>query len=173
MQCGHPCKQRRLPVVLSQAEVAGVLAQLHGEVALLVCLLYGTGMRISEALQLRVKDVDFEHRALIVREGMGSKDRIVMLPECWKTELRTQLTRSRIVWSADVEAGTAGVEMPHALDRKYPRASQSWAWYCVFPQDHHSTDASSTPPSPHRHALFTHPRHHRVTRAVPVGGMLI
>jgi integron integrase len=168
-EIGHPRKQQRLPVVLSQAEVAGVLAQMHGEAALLARLLYGTGMRISEALQLRVKDVDFEHRALIVREGKGSKDRVVMLPQSLATELRAQLARSRIVWASDVEAGTAGVEMPHALDRKYPRAGQSWAWFWVFPQDHHSTDPRSG--VVRRHHLYDQTFQRAFKRAVFAAGI--
>jgi len=168
-EIGHPRKQRRLPVVLSQAEVAGVLAQMQGDAGLLARLLYGTGLRISEALQLRVKDIDFSHRAVIVREGKGGKDRVVMLPESLISALREQLARSRLVWAADVEAGTAGVEMPHALDRKYPRAGQSWPWFWVFPQDHHSTDPRSG--VVRRHHLYDQTFQRAFKRAVAAAGV--
>jgi integron integrase len=106
---------------------------------LLAQLLYGTGLRISEGLQLRVKDLDFAHRTVIVREGKGGKDRALMLPQSLETPLRRQLAYAHDLWAADAAQGRAGVEMPYALDRKYPRAGASWGWFWVFPQDHHST----------------------------------
>lgn len=142
-ELGRPRPLRRLPVVLSRDEVAALLSHLSGEHALLARLLYGTGLRISEALQLRVKDLDFAHQALIVRSGKGGKDRVVMLPQSLHGELRAQLGRARTTWEADVAAGACGVEMPHALERKYPRAGHAWAWFWVFPQDHLSTDPRS------------------------------
>ena len=131
---GRPQRKPRLPVVLSVAEVARVLALLQGEHRLLAQLLYGTGMRISEALQLRVKDVDFEYRTVIVRCGKGGKDRAVMLPATLVPVLRDQLLRARVLWSADAQSGHPGVQMPDALDRKYPQAGAQWAWFWVFPQ---------------------------------------
>jgi integrase len=117
-------------------------------------LLYGTGLRISEALQLRVKDLDFAHQAVIVRAGKGDKDRVVMLPQSLAPALRSQLAQARLIWAADVEADRAGVEMPSALERKYPRAGQSWAWFWVFPQDHHATDPRTG--VVRRHHLYDH-----------------
>lgn len=141
---GRPVSVRRLPVVLSRDEVAAVLGRLQGVHRVLARLLYGTGMRISEGLQLRVKDVDFGHRALVVREGKGGKDRVVMLPDALVAELRDQLGAARQLWAADVETGQAGVAMPsEALARKYPRAGARWPWFWVFPQDQHSTDPRS------------------------------
>ncbi len=140
---GRPVPKPRLPVVLSHEEVRSVLAQMAGEHRLLAELLYGTGMRINEALRLRVKDIDFGQRAIYVREGKGRKDRVVMLPQSLSPALRAQLGACRRMWNADVTEGLAGVEMPYALDRKYPRAGASWAWFWVFPQDHHSTDPRS------------------------------
>jgi integron integrase len=142
-QIERPRVRRRLPVVLSREEVSAVLGGMVGELGLLARLLYGTGMRINEALQLRVKDVDFAHQAVIVRAGKGGKDRVLMLPQALTQPLREQLASSRKVWAEDVAAGTAGVEMPHALERKYPRAGASWPWFWLFPQDHHSTDPRS------------------------------
>lgn len=142
-EIGRPRPKRRLPVVMSREEVAAVLAGLAPEWKLFGQLLYGTGMRITEGLRLRVKDVDFSHGAIIVREGKGAKDRVVMLPESLAPGLREQLTQAHAMWQQDQQDGRAGVEMPDALDRKYPRAGASWAWFWVFPQDHHSVDPRS------------------------------
>ena len=136
---GRPTRKPRLPVVMAVDEVRAVLALLEGSHAVLARLLYGTGMRMAEALQLRVKDVDFERQVIVVRAGKGGKDRVVMLPSALAADLRGQLARARLLWQADVAAGTAGVEMPDALARKYPRAGQTWAWFWVFPQASHST----------------------------------
>jgi hypothetical protein len=127
-------------VVFTHDEVAQLFARLAGEQKLFVQLLYGTGMRIMEGLRLRVKDVDFARRAVVVREGKGAKDRIVMLPISLIPALREHLDRARAVWAADREAGRAGVHMPDALDRKYPRAGASWSWFWVFPQAELSVD---------------------------------
>ena len=143
---GRPRRQPRLPVVLSQDQVLRILERFdnagdaHG---LLARLLYGTGMRIAEGLRLRVKDVDFERRTLIVRCGKGGKDRALMLPAAVVAPLREQLARARLLWSDDREAERPGVQMPDALARKYPRASQSWSWFWVFPQAEPSLDPRS------------------------------
>lgn len=137
---GRPRTQRRLPVVLSVEEVAAVLSLMDGEHRLFAQLLYGTGMRITEGLQLRVKDIDFDRHTIVVREGKGGKDRALMLPQRLAPALRDQLARARVLWSADQAEGRAGVEMPYALERKYPRAGSSWTWFWVFPQATHSTD---------------------------------
>jgi integrase len=113
---------------------------MEGEHRLFAQLLYGTGMRITEGLQLRVKDVEFERGAIVVREGKGRKDRAVMLPQRLVPQLREQIARARLLWSADQAAGRGGVELPFALERKYPRAGSSWAWFWVFPQATHSVD---------------------------------
>jgi integron integrase len=140
-EIGRPRGERRLPVVMSVDEVAAVLAQLdahplgrqHAPVGLVGRLLYGTGMRLLEGLRLRIKDVDFDRRAIVVREGKGFKDRVVMLPASLEAPLRDQLARSHAVWREDRVSGVAGVHMPHALARKYPRAAESWSWQWVFP----------------------------------------
>ena len=95
-------------------------------------LLYGTGMRISEGLQLRVKDLDFDHGTIIVREGKGSKDRALMLPESLAPSLREQLSRARAWWLKDRAEGRSGVALPDALERKYPRAGHSRPWFWVL-----------------------------------------
>jgi len=166
---GRPVPKPRLPVVLSRDEVRAILAQMSGVHRLLAELLYGTGMRISEALGLRVKDVDFGHRAIYVREGKGGKDRVVMLPQSLLASIRAQLGACRQVWQADVDENHAGVEMPHALERKYPRAGSSWGWFWVFPQDHHSTDPRSG--IVRRHHLYDETFQRAFKRAVREAGI--
>ena len=139
----RPTMPRRLPVVLSREEVARLFALQSGVYAVLSRLLYGTGMRITEALQLRVKDVDFDHRAIIVREAKGFKDRVVMLPDSLIEPMKQQIADARALWSQDVAAAMPGVYLPHALEKKYPMAGSSWGWFWVFPQDHHSRDPRS------------------------------
>ncbi len=150
-EIGRPRSQRRLPVVLSMAEVQQLLAALDAQplhrqqapYGLVGRLLYGTGMRLLEGLRLRVKDIDFDRRAVIVREAKGFKDRVVMLPAALEAPLREQLERSHAVWKADRAAGADGVHLPQALARKYPRAAESWTWHWVFPHSRLSDDARS------------------------------
>jgi len=142
-EIGRPKSRVRLPVVFTHEEVVRLFAMLEGEQQLIVQLLYGTGMRIMEALRLRVKDVDFARHAVIVREGKGAKDRVVMLPASLVPALREQMARARAWWAADRAAGCTGVHMPNALDRKYPRAGASWTWFWVFPQAELSVDPRS------------------------------
>jgi integron integrase len=149
---GRPKAPRRLPVVLTVDEVQRLLAHLSGEMRLLAALLYGTGLRLLEGLRLRVKDVDFGQRALIVREGKGNKDRVVMLPQSLIPALHAHLARTRLLWSQDRRLGHGGVHMPDALDRKYPRAGQSWPWFWVFAQQEHAVDPRSGVAQ--RHHLF-------------------
>ncbi|WP_439898067.1 integron integrase [Aquabacterium humicola] len=140
---GRPKYRRRLPVVLAADEVNRLLLSMDQQPApygLLARLLYGTGLRLMEALRLRVKDIEFERRALIVREGKGAKDRVVMLPASLEDALRDQLSSAHRLWATDRSAGLAGVQLPHALARKYPRAAESWAWCWVFPQAQPSID---------------------------------
>jgi len=140
---GHPRIQPRLPVVLSLDEVTAIVRSLQGENQLFARLLYGTGLRLTEALQLRVKDADFTHMAIYVRHGKGGKDRVVMLPQSLVPGLRQQLAHARGLWEADQCEGRAGVFMPYALERKYPRAGASWSWFWIFPQATHSVDPQS------------------------------
>jgi integron integrase len=126
--------------VLSRAEVGAILGRLTGRYAVLGKLLYGTGMRINEGLRLRAKDVDFDHRAIVIREAKGFKQRVVMLPDSLVEQLKCQLVHSRTVWAADTAKGRAGVFMPHALEKKYPMAGKSWGWFWVFPQADVSVD---------------------------------
>jgi integron integrase len=133
-EIGRPRTTQRLPEVLTVSEVLRTLSQMRGEHATLAKLLYGTGMRILEGMRLRTKDIDFDRGAIIVREAKGGKDRVVMLPRLLRDELKQQLRLSHALWEADRAAKLPGVDMPHALSVKYPRAAESWAWHWVFPQ---------------------------------------
>jgi integron integrase len=124
---------RHLPVVLSRAEVRDVLAQLDGVYRLVATLLYGGGLRLMEALRLRVKDVDFARRQIVVRRGKGARDRVTTLPQRIEPELRRHLDAVHWLHQRDLADGFAGTELPDALDRKLPTASREWAWQWVFP----------------------------------------
>jgi len=146
-EIGRPRQDRRLPAVFALHEVQALLEQLDKQQQLLGNphgivgrLLYGTGMRLLEGLRLRVKDIDFDRRAVVVREGKGRKDRVVMLPSALEQPLREQLVHAQRIWQADRADGLPGVHMPHALDRKYPRAAETWTWQWVFPQAVPSVD---------------------------------
>lgn len=139
----RPSRRPRIPSVLTRDEVAGVLGHMDGITALLAQLLYGTGMRLMEAMRLRIKDVDFMRHVIIVREAKGGKDRVVMMPRALAPALRRQLLASRGQWEADRHSQRGGVELPHALDAKYPRAGQSWAWFWLFPSPTLSVDPRS------------------------------
>jgi integron integrase len=133
-ELGRPVAQRRIPVVLTHVEVQGLLAQMgEGVTGLLARLLYGTGMRLLEGVRLRVKDVDFVRQVIVVRDGKGGKDRVVMLPRALEGPLRGQLAEARRIWQADHDRAEAGVYLPHALAAKYRRAAESWTWFWVFP----------------------------------------
>ncbi len=136
----RPKKPKRLPVVLTVAEVKKVLAQLEGTHALMARLLYGSGMRLMECIRLRVKDVDFERHEILVREGKGNKDRVTMLPDALCADLQAHLERVRGLWEQDRAAGRVGVFMPQALEKKYPDGGKSWPWFWVFPSRSLSTD---------------------------------
>lgn len=177
-EIGRPRSERRLPVVLSVDEVGVVLAGLdeyefrfgvpHGLVGR---LLYGTGMRLLEGLRLRVKDVDFDRRAVVVREGKGFKDRVVMLPGVLEAPLREQIQRSHAVWAADRAAGQRGVQVPHALERKYPRAAESFAWHWVFPHSQPALDPRDRAAGPRRHHLLEGAFQRAFKLALEAGGI--
>lgn len=123
----------RLPVVLDRREVQAVLAGVTGTSWLVAALLYGAGLRLLEALRLRIKDVDLNRRELIVRDGKGQKDRVTMLPERLVAPLQEQLAAVRRLHAGDLEAGAGYVELPAALLRKYPNAARDIGWQWVFP----------------------------------------
>ncbi|MGZ9080215.1 MAG: integron integrase [Burkholderiales bacterium] len=134
----------RLPVVLNKDEVHRVLALTRGTSGLVLQLLYGTGMRVLEALRLRVKDIDFSRCEIVIREGKGFRDRVTMLPHALRSELEAHLERVRALHEADLRRGYGTVYLPYALERKYPNAARDWGWQYVFPSDRLSTDPRSS-----------------------------
>ncbi len=133
-------RPRRLPVVLSQAEVRRLLAAMDGRAWLLASLLYGTGMRLMEGLRLRVKDIDFARNDITIRDGKGGKDRHTMLPRSLVEPLQREVKRARILHQEDLAAGFGATRLPHALARKYPQAAREFGWQFVFPSDRRSID---------------------------------
>jgi integron integrase len=135
--------RKRLPVVLTPREVRALLHELNGQMWLIVSLLYGTGMRLLEGLGLRVEDVDFERREIVVRDGKGAKDRVTLLPENLIAPLQAQLARAKALHDDDLAAGCGAVWLPDALAAKHPRAGKAWGWQYVFPSPTRSTDPRS------------------------------
>jgi len=133
----------RLPVVLTHAEVAQVLSRLLPLHRLLGNLLYGAGLRIMEAVRLRVKDIEFSRDEILVRDGKGRKDRITMLPRCVRGALRAHLSEVHKLHDQDVAEGFGNVWLPSALARKYPFAPRAWGWQYVSPAERRSLDPRS------------------------------
>ena len=133
-------RPRRLPVVLTQSEVFSLLDNMTGVNGLIAKLIYGTGMRKMECLRLRVMDIDFDYGQIHVRSGKGNKDRITLLPDCLGSPLQSQLAQVETLHKRDIEAGYGEVELPFALDRKYPDAGREWKWQYVFPATRRSVD---------------------------------
>jgi integron integrase len=129
-------KPKRLPVVMTREEVRGVLSQLRGDKWLMASLMYGAGLRLMECLRLRVQDIDFSRRAILVRGGKGEKDRVTMLPESLKKPLEDHLRKVRAMHERDLHDGWGLVPLPDALDHKYPNASAEWRWQWAFAQEH-------------------------------------
>ena len=136
-------RPQRLPVVLSRDEVQQVLARLSGTEWLIVAMLYGSGMRLGECLQLRVKDLDLPRRELLIRNAKGQKDRITVLPDSLIPQIRSHLEFVKLRYDADRNEKRPGIALPFALRRKYPNAATSWAWYWLFPAPTFCLDAYS------------------------------
>ena len=149
--------RRRLPVVLSPEEIRRVLAESQGAERVYFTLIYGAGLRMTEGLHLRVKDLDFEQGVLVVRSGKGQKDRITVLPTSLQAALRDQLERARGIHGKDLAAGFGQVTLPYALAIKYPRAPAEWAWQYLFPADHRIFD-------PKTHQEVRHHLHERTVQ---------
>lgn len=131
---------KRLPVVLTRDEVQRLLAPIEGTTGLVLRLLYGTGMRIMECVRMRVKDVEFNRREILVREGKGFRDRVTMLPASLIAPLHGHVERVRMLHARELRAGRGHVYLPFALARKYPNAEREWAWQYVFPSARLSQD---------------------------------
>jgi len=134
---------KRLPTVLTRAEVRQVLQHLSGVYQLMAHLLYGSGLRLTECVRLRVKDIDFGHQRIVVRRGKGSKDRFTMLPTVLVPPLQGQVEEVQRLHQLDLAKGLGAVELPYALARKYPSAARTPGWQYLFPSDRLSNDPHS------------------------------
>ena len=158
-------RPKRLPVVLTPSEVRELLLHTEGTPGLIAQLMYGTGLRLMEAVRLRVKDVEFARREIVVREGKGNKDRMTVLPENLIAPLQAQLHKARALHEKDLEAGFGRVLLPHALAVKYPNADRAWAWQWVFPSPVRSLD----PRPDARTGEYLERRHHVYPESVQRG----
>lgn len=153
-------KPRHLPVVLTREEVEVLLAQMQGVQWLVANVLYGSGLRLLEALRLRVKDVDFTRREIVVRDGKGQKDRVTMLPKRVSEPLQAYLEKVQRLHREDLAEGFGEANLPFALARKYPGAAREWGWQFVFPSVNRSRD-------PRGQGIFRHHLHEKtIQRAV-------
>lgn len=152
---------KRLPTVLTKNEVQAVLSRLSGTHWLVVSLLYGTGMRILEALRLRVKDIDFERKEILIRDAKGFKDRVTMLPVTLVQPLKSHLDRVKQLHQNDLNDGFGAVYMPQALGLKFPYAARDWIWQYVFPSNNLSVD-----PRADSNGEFATRRHHLQDQSV-------
>lgn len=150
-------RPKRLPTVLSRNEVRRLFGAMEaGPNALVAHTLYGGGLRLSEGLRLRVKDLDFDHGRIVVRDGKGRKDRSTILPDRLIDPLRRHLRRIKSKYYEIDDLDDVGVSMPDALERKYPNAPTAWPWYYLFPSTQRSPDPDSGETK----------RHHRSPSAV-------
>ena len=136
-------RRKKVPVVLTQQEVAAVIPIINGVAQLITQLLYGSGLRISEALRLRVHDIDFGYKQVTVRSGKGDKDRITTFPQLIVPLIQSQLRKVKVLHEQDLLAGFGEVYLPYALERKYPNAAAEWGWQYVFPSRNLSVDPRS------------------------------
>lgn len=134
---------KRLPVVLTQEEVHAVLSRLTDTNWLMASLLYGAGLRLMECVRLRVKDVEFVRKEILVRDGKGFKDRVTMLPQALVTPLRAHVAKVKALHTAELRNGLGSVHLPYALAKKYPNAAREWPWQYVFPAAKPSRDPRS------------------------------
>jgi integron integrase len=159
----------RLPVVLTREEVKRVIEELEGTPRLIATLLYGSGLRVLECLQLRVKDVDFASHEILIRGGKGDKDRVTMLPAAAEAPLREHLKVTQALHARDLRRGGGRVDVPNALARKYPRAATEWRWQYVFPATRTYIDPVSR--ELRRHHLHVTVAQRAVTEAVRASGI--
>jgi integron integrase len=162
-------RPRRLPVVLTVEEVRRLLGELDGVVALVARLLYGSGLRLLECLELRVKDVDFERLEIVVRDAKGRRDRVAPLPEACVEALRAHLERVRRLHGRDLDAGFGAVALPTALARKFPNAARLWGWQWVFPATRRYQDQTAA--TERRHHLHETVVQRAITDAVRRAGI--
>jgi integron integrase len=159
-------KPQYLPTVMTKDETMRVIAAVPPDRQLMVKLIYGSGLRLTECLKLRVKDVDFGNNQIIVRDAKGMKDRVTVLPENLKSPLSEHLERVRLIHKDDLAKGYGSVYLPYALERKYPKAGFEWVWQYVFPAGSRSTDPRSG--VIRRHHMSEHSLQRAVKEAVRV-----
>ena len=164
-------RQPRVPVVLSVDEVQRLLERMSGVTGLIAALMYGTGMRLQEAITLRVKDIDFYRRTLVIRDGKGAKDRGALLPESLIEPLKRHLLRVRDMHERDLREGHGAVSLPFALKEKYPNAATTWGWQFVFPSGNLSEDPRE-PGVIRRHHIYPNTVQRAVRRAAREAGIL-
>ena len=136
-------KNRRIPVVLDKDEVRQTISLMDGVSQLIVKLLYGSGLRITEAVRLRVQDIDFEYQQITVRSGKGNKDRVTPFSSTLEPLMRNHLAKIKVIHEKDLQDGFGAVYLPHALEKKYTSAATSWGWQYVFPARQRSIDPRS------------------------------
>ena len=162
-------RPKRLPTVMTEEEVMAVITALSGVNQLIAKLLYGSGLRLIESLRLRVKDLEFAQRQIIVRDGKGMKDRITMLPDSLVKPLQEQLQRASMIHRRDLNNGYGAVYLPTALERKHPNANREWCWQYVFPARSLSLDPRSG--VRRRHHLGESGPQRAVRKAVQLAGI--
>jgi len=133
-------RPKRLPTVLTHAEALKVIDHMRGVPRLMAKIMYGSGLRVTECLRLRVKDIDFDHRQIIVRGGKGDQDRLTILPESIIPELKQMLQEVKTLHQKDLAEGYGEAALPNALGEKYRTASKEWAWQFIFPASQRSVD---------------------------------
>lgn len=162
-------RPRRLPTVLTPAETAQVIRRLEGDPHTVALLLYGSGLRLLEALRLRVKDLDFGNGEIVVCDPKGLRDRVTVLPRVACSELEDRLERTRLQWNEDLAAGHGWVALPGALERKSPGATREWKWQWAFPATREYTDPDTG--RRQRHHLHETVIQRAVKRAVELSGI--
>ena len=159
----------RMPTVLSVEETQRIISHMQGTAQLMAVLMYGTGMRIIEVIRLRVKDVDFENGAILVRDGKGEKDRYVPLPQAAVPPLRDQIAKAKRQHEQDLRDGFGTVHLPHALERKYPNTNRAFHWQYVFPSTVLSVDPRSGVRQ--RHHVYESVLQQAIRRATTTAGV--
>ena len=162
-------RPEKVPLVFSQEEARAVLGHLTGVPGLMGRLLYGSGLRLMECVRLRVKDIDFSYRQVIVRDGKGQKDRVTPLPQTLMEPLNIHLKQVKTLHDRDLAEGFGAVYLPFALDRKYPNANREWGWQYVFPSSKRSVDPRSN--AMRRHHLAETVLQRAVKMAVRAAGI--
>ena len=163
-------KPQRLPVVLTPREVGSLIDRLTAPYHLMAGIIYASGLRLRECLNLRVRDLDFEQQVLTVRSGKGDKDRITLFPPCLHSQMRRHLRDVRLLYESDRREEQPGVPLPFALERKYPNAPFEWAWYWIFPSSRLCVDPRSN--KIYRYHLYTTTLQKHVRDAVSELGMI-